>query len=139
MITAVVPRQASTKTNIPDPSSVPPMPEVLPPKQTKPSISIDEQETIIIIPRNSNTAKISTTDQTMVTRLNNLCKKAPEHYKLVRTDGEYENFYEVTDKAFISFRSKKKEVSEEQRAAASERFKQMHADGKITKKKNKEN
>lgn len=139
MLAAITP--TAPKTGIPSPSSIPSMPDVKPPKQTKPYITLEEQETIIIISRTSPTVRISTTDQTMVTKLNNLCEKAPDQYRLIRTDGEYENFYEVADKSLISFRQKKREVTEEQRQAAGERFRQLHASGalKKNKDKNKEN
>lgn len=92
------------------------------------SMSIEEQETVIIIPRDSKTARISTSDSTMKTKLDKLCESSPALYRLTERDSEnIFSFYEVKDKSLISFRQKKREISEERKQAAAERFKQMHA------------
>lgn len=93
-------------------------------------IPVAEQETVVHISRDSNVATIWTSDSTMITKLD----------KRVETSGEWscreehgqdgtlvDKIYTVP-KSFISFRKKKREISEEQRQAASERFKSMWKD-----------
>lgn len=93
------------------------------------SVSIEEQETVIIFMRDENFAKISTSDSTQKTRLDKLCKNSPEYYSLTEDNGRYK-MYRVEDKTLISFRAKKKEISEEQRQAAGERMKKYQASRK---------
>lgn len=95
-------------------------------KQSNQSLSVAEQETSIIFMRDEPFAKIYTSDSTQITRLDKLCKSSPDMYKL-----DYETSvgkaYICTDKGLISFRSKKREVSDEQKEAAGERMRQYQA------------
>lgn len=50
-------------------------------------------------------------------------------------ENDYYKTYKILDKSLVSFRQKKKEMSEENKAKASERFKELHAEGKIGRKK----
>lgn len=90
------------------------------------SVSVSEQETNILFMRNQDYAEIYTSDSTQMTRLDNLCKKNPGMYSLIADTGRGKT-YRVEDKTLISFRAKKKEVSEEQRLAVGERMKTYHA------------
>ena len=98
------------------------------------SIPASEQETVINFSRLNDFATISTSDTTMKTKLDKLCENNPDFYSVVSDDGYYKT-YRVSDKSLISCRSKKREMSEEAKAAASQRFKDLHAEGRIGRKK----
>lgn len=102
------------------------------------SISSEEQEVHIWIMRNEKYAKIYTSDTTYMTKLDKMCKNSPDMYSLTADTGRGKT-YRVEDKTLISFRAKKKEMSEEAKNAASERFTKLHAEGKIGRKKKTEN
>ena len=107
-------------------------------------IPISEQETVIQFNREGNGCTIWTSDSTMITKLNRLCKTASTFYKLVRAtktqDGEAAgNLYELSDKKMLSLRSVKpsrptKVLSEEEKAAMVERLREARI-----AKKNSEN
>lgn len=97
------------------------------------SIPPSEQETVTLFSRNEDFAIISTSDTTMKTKFDKLCETSP-YYEMISDDGYYKK-YKVSDKSLVSYRSKKKEMSEEAKAAASQRFKDLHAEGKIGRKK----
>lgn len=86
------------------------------------NIPVAEQETHIVFMRDEDFARIYTSDSTMMTRLDKLCNTAPDTYSLVEDTGSGKR-YRCSDKTLISFRSKKRELSDEQREAASERMK----------------
>lgn len=90
------------------------------------SVSISEQETNILYTRDRDYAEIYTSDSTQMTRLDKLCNKNPDMYSLIADTGRGKT-YRVEDKTLISFRAKKKKVSEEQRLAAGERMKAYQA------------
>ena len=90
------------------------------------NIPLDEQETIIHFMRGEDFATISTTDSTMITKMDKLCKSNPDMYWLKSEDG-YSKIYKCRDKSMISLRQKKREISEEQRKAAGERMKKYQA------------
>lgn len=87
--------------------------------------TIEEQETIVNFSRADKGMTVYTTDRTTMTKMDRLCKTSPENYKCVSTDrvnGEiFSRTYKVSDKTLLSFRAKKKTVSEEQRRAFTER------------------
>lgn len=89
------------------------------------SLSVSEQETNIIYMRDQDFAEIYTSDSTQMTRLDKLCEKNPDMYSLIADTGRGKT-YHVVDKTLISFRAKKKEVSEEQRLAAGKRMRAYH-------------
>ena len=97
------------------------------------SIPASEQETVINFSRLNDFATISTSDTTMKTKFDKLCENSP-YYSVVSDDGYYKT-YRVSDKSLVSCRSKKREMSEESKAAASQRLKDLHAEGKIGRKK----
>ena len=101
------------------------------------SISASEQETVINFSRLNDFATICTSDTTMKTKFDKLCENSP-YYSVVSDDGYYKT-YRVSDKSLVSYRSKKREMSEESKAAASQRFKDLHAEGRIGRKKKTDN
>lgn len=90
------------------------------------SVSISEQETSILYMRDEDFATIYTSDTTQMTRLDKLCKNNPDMYSLIADTGRGKT-YKVADKGLISFRAKKREMSDEAKEAASQRFKDMWA------------
>lgn len=90
------------------------------------NIPLDEQETVIHFMRGEDFATISTTDSTMITKMDKLCRSNPDMYWLKSDDG-YSKIYKCRDKSMVSLRSKKREVTEEQRKAAGERMKKYQA------------
>lgn len=93
------------------------------------SIPIYEQETVINFSRDEKGFNVWTNDSTMITKLDKLCEKASEYYKLVsvsKIDGEIvDKAYEVSDKTLLSFRSGKIILSDEQKQQRAERMKMM--------------
>jgi len=90
------------------------------------SVSISEQEVHISFMRNEDFATIYTSDTTYVTKLDKLCKTSPDMYSLIADTGRGKT-YRVKDKTLISLRTKKRELSEEQKTAAGERMRQYQA------------
>lgn len=98
-------------------------------KQQNYSLSIAEQEVNISWMRDEDFAKIYASDSTTITRLDKLCKTSPDMYKLV-SETPVGKSYICMDKGMISFRAKKRELSEEQKEAAGERMRQYQASRK---------
>ena len=96
-----------------------------------------EQECVINFMRGEDFATVSTSDSTMKTKLDKLCEESPEYYSLIEENNYYKT-YRIEDKTLVSFRKKKKEMSEEMRDAASARFKKLHEEGKIGRKRKSE-
>jgi len=90
------------------------------------SVSVSEQEVCINFMRDEGFATIYTSDTTYMTKLNKLCKTSPDMYSLISDTGRGKT-YRVEDKTLISFRAKKRELSNEQKTAASERMRQYQA------------
>ena len=90
------------------------------------AVSVSEQETNILFMRDQDFAEIYTSDTTQMTRLDKLCASSPEYYQLISDTGRGKT-YRIADKSLISLRSKKKEMSEEQRNAARERMREYQA------------
>lgn len=98
------------------------------------SLPANEQEVSIVFSRDQDFADIYVSDSTYITKLDKLCKTNPDMY-YVKEDTGVGKFYRCKDKTLISFRSKKKQMSDEMKEAASERFKQLHAEGKVGRRK----
>lgn len=98
-------------------------------KQQNYSLSIAEQEVNISWMRDEDFAKIYASDSTTITKLDKLCKTSPDMYKLV-SETPVGKSYICMDKSLISFRAKKRELSEEQKEAAGERMRQYQASRK---------
>lgn len=90
------------------------------------SVSISEQEVCINFMRNEEHATIYTSDTTYMTKLDKLCRANPDMYSLIADTGRGKT-YRVEDKTLISFRSKKRELSEEQKIVARERMRKYQA------------
>ena len=92
-------------------------------------LSLEEQETTIHFMRDEKYATIYTTDRTSITKFDKLCNEAPEYYQLVKTDTIKGKIcgktYKLTDKSMVSLRTKKREYTEEQKNAMSERLKKI--------------
>lgn len=93
------------------------------------SVSISEQEVHISFMRDQKWAEIYSSDSTYITRLDNLCKESPEMYSEI-ADTIRGKTYRVEDKTLISFRKKKKELTDEQKLAAGERMRKYQASKK---------
>ena len=91
------------------------------------SLPIYEQELHISFMRDEDFATIYASDTTQITRLDKLCKNNQDMYQVIE-ETKYGKKYRLNDKGLISLRSKKKEMSQEAKDAASERFKKMWAD-----------
>ena len=98
--------------------------EVVEPKLSN-SVSVSEQEVCINFMRDEDFATIYTSDTTYMTKLDKLCKTSPDMYSLI-ADTSRGKTYRVEDKTLITFRAKKRELSEEQKIAAGERMRQYH-------------
>lgn len=90
-------------------------------------LACEEQETVIQYNRDDGYATVYTSDSTTITKLDHLCEDSPEFYKLdrvVTANGEtVAKFYKVTDKKMISFRGKKRVLTDEQKESFAERMK----------------
>lgn len=90
------------------------------------SVSISEQEVHINFMRDEDFATIYTSDTTYMTKLDKLCNTSPDMYSLISDTGRGKT-YRVEDKTLISFRAKKRELTDEQKIAAGERIRQYQA------------
>ena len=90
------------------------------------SVSISEQSANINFMRDEDHATIYTSDTTYMTKLDKLCKSSPDMYSLIADTGRGKT-YRVEVKTLISFRAKKRELSEEQKIAAGERMRKYQA------------
>lgn len=95
------------------------------------SVPIYEQEVCINMMRDEKTATIYTSDSTYITKLDKLCSSSPNMYSVIE-ETKCGKTYLLQDKTLISFRAKKKELSEEQRQAAADRMRKYQA-SKTTK------
>ena len=101
------------------------------------SLPSAEQETVVNFMRGEDFATVSTSDSTMKTKFDKLCENSPGFYSCI-DENDYYKTYKIADKTLVSFRQKKKEMSEENKNAASERFRKLHAEGRIGRKKSGE-
>ena len=90
------------------------------------SVPVYEQEVCINMMRDEKTATIYTSDSTYITKLDKLCSSSPEMYSVVE-ETKCGKTYLLQDKTLISFRAKKKELSDEQRQAAGDRMRKYQA------------
>lgn len=100
------------------------------------SVSIDEQETHISYMRDESYAKVYTSDSTQITRLDKLCRTNPNMYKTIEDTGRGKS-YLISDKGLISFRVKKREMTEEQKRIAAERMRKLHDNGSMSRTRNR--
>ena len=90
-------------------------------KMSKESLPIYEQEVSVNWMRDEDFATIYASDSTTITRLDKLCKSSPDMYQLI-AQTSVSKTYRCNDKGMISFRSKKREMTDEQKQAAGERM-----------------
>ena len=90
------------------------------------SVPIYEQEVCINMMRDEKTATIYTSDSTYITKLDKLCTSSPDMYSVIE-ETKCGKTYLLQDKTLVSFRAKKKELSDEQRQAAGERMRKYQA------------
>lgn len=95
------------------------------------AVQPSEQETTISFSRDGKTVDVWTSDTTVMTTLDKLCKSSPKNYTCIESmntlDGLLANKrYKISDKRYISFRSGKanRVMTEEQKAQAAERLRQ---------------
>lgn len=100
------------------------------------SVSIDEQENHISYMRDESYAKVYTSDSTQITRLDKLCRTNPNMYKTIEDTGRGKS-YLISDKGLISFRAKKREMTEEQKRIAAERMRKLHDNGSMSRTRNR--
>lgn len=97
---------------------------------------IEDQETVIVFSRNSKTASVETTDPTVLTKLKRCVSTSPDNWFLTEVSvrqGEQDPMKVVSvcfecPKKLISIRSKTvtgRELTEEQRAEAAERLRNL--------------
>ena len=90
------------------------------------TVSIEEQEICINSMRDEKFATIYASDSTYITKLDRLCKESPDMYSLIQDTGRGKK-YLLKDKSLISFRAKKRELTDEQKKQASERMRKYQA------------
>lgn len=101
-------------------------------------VSTDEQETVIVFSRNSDTASVETTDSTVLTKLKRYAAANPDEWALTNvTTGQNESDpTKITSicfkcpKKLVSLRSKStspRELTEEERAEIAERMRNVRA------------
>ena len=88
------------------------------------SLSIEEQELHINASRDEDIATAYCSDSTWITKMDRLVKKSPELFSVV-TENDISKTYRFP-KRLLSIRSNIREMSEDQRRAASERMKKFH-------------
>lgn len=91
-----------------------------------------EQETTISFYRDGKLVDVWTSDTTIMTKFDRKCVESPEDYKCIEVgrslDGLLTNKrYTINNKKLVSFRSGigKRNITDEQRARAAERMKQV--------------
>ena len=85
------------------------------------SVSIQEQEVHINFMRGDDKCFVYASDSTMITKMDNLVANNPEEYKVVQETADGKT-YEMPVK-LLTFRSRSKKLTDEQRAKLSERAK----------------
>lgn len=93
------------------------------------NITLEEQETTINFSRTQDAASVWTSDKTVMTKLDKLCISAPDFYKLIAEHKAQDDVgaitskeYRISDKRMLSFRSMKRNLTEEQKRERAERL-----------------
>ena len=93
------------------------------------NITLEEQETTINFSRTQDAASVWTSDRTVMTKLDKLCVTAPDFYKLIAEHKAQDDVgaivskeYRISDKRMLSFRSMKRNLTEEQKRERAERL-----------------
>ena len=90
------------------------------------TVSIEEQEICINAMRDEKFAKIYDYNSKYITKLDKLCKENPDMYSLIQDTGRGKK-YLLKDKTLISFRAKKRALTDEQKKQAAERMRKYQA------------
>ena len=93
------------------------------------NITLEEQETTINFSRTQDAVDVWTSDKTVMTKLDKLCITAPGFYKLIAEHKAQDDVgaitskeYRISDKRMLSFRSMKRNLTEEQKRKRAERL-----------------
>ena len=93
------------------------------------NITLEEQETTINFSRTQDAVDVWTSDKTVMTKLDKLCITAPGFYKLIAEHKAQDDVgaitskeYRISDKRMLSFRSMKRNLTEEQKRERAERL-----------------
>ena len=91
---------------------------------------IYEQETIILMSRDNDTAKVYTSDYTMMTKFDKICADSDCWQKTRETycEGDVASCEYTAPKSMISFRKRQRQMTEEQRQQCAERLQEMRKD-----------
>ena len=91
--------------------------------------TLEEQETTINFSRTQDAVDVWTSDKTVMTKLDKLCNSAPDFYKLIAEHRAQDDVgaitskeYRISDKRMLSFRSMKRNLTEEQKRERAERL-----------------
>ena len=91
--------------------------------------TLEEQETTINFSRTQDAVDVWTSDKTVMTKLDKLCISAPDFYKLIAEHKAQDDVgaitskeYRISDKRMLSFRSMKRNLTEEQKRKRAERL-----------------
>ena len=91
--------------------------------------TLEEQETTINFSRTQDAVDVWTSDKTVMTKLDKLCNSAPDFYKLIAEHKAQDDIgaimskeYRISDKRMLSFRSMKRNLTEEQKRERAERL-----------------
>lgn len=90
------------------------------------AVSIEEQEICINAMRDEKFATIYSSASTYITKLDKLCRESPDMYSLLEDTGRGKK-YLLKDKSLISFRARKRELTDEQKRQAAERMRKYQA------------
>lgn len=89
-------------------------------------VPVFEQEICVNAMRDEKSATIYASDSTYITKLDKLCKESPDMYSLIEDTGRGKR-YSLKDKTLISFRARKRELTDEQKKQAAERMRKYQA------------
>lgn len=89
-------------------------------------MTLEEMETVINYQRISEVMYVWTSDTTVMNKFDKLCKEAPENYRCLNTGviaGKVvDKEYEVNNKNLLSFKPRKRKLSDEQKARLAEQL-----------------
>lgn len=90
-------------------------------ENNKMTVPVNEQETHVYYMRDEKFGKVYTSDSTQITRFDKLCKTSPDIYTLIEDTGRGK-MYRIADKSLVSFRSTKRQYTQEQKEEMRQRF-----------------
>ena len=90
-------------------------------ENNKMTVPVNEQETHVYYMRDEKFGKVYTSDSTQITRFDKLCKTSPDMYTLIE-DTDRGKMYRIADKSLVSFRSTKRQYTQEQKEEMRQRL-----------------